>query len=573
MRLVRIRNGRVALAAAGVLALGGTAMTVPQAPEDESGTPVAAAPVVAAPVVAAPVVAAVTLADGVLGLGAGGVLDLDDTHLVTGPDGTRVWTLTPVWDTTGLPVGAVRGDGVRWSLTGVEGPGALRVYETGGGRPDGEEPVVRFDSADGLPDGYDLPSGARGETRWAFDAPGTYRLTLTAQAEAEAETGEETGARAGAGRPLAAETRFTVRVGDAAVATPVAPPPIMSPTPRPAAPERPGRPDAPSSAGAGPLAAAQRPGATAGRVETARKVLDDGHVDLAARVVDGKMQLHIKDGTVPGKTVWREPSSVVLHVKPQARKVVPAARDFAFLGKAGDPVWLLDQVQQPGLLWPGWSTDNMAAGATTGAVEFTLVKAEGPGNFALYNYDGLSGATVRFNSADGVPDSFGVPQNTHAHGGWAFGKEGVYRLTFSMAGTLANGTKVSDTETLAFAVGAVDPNTVPVNGSTGGSGAASGSTGGSGATGGGSSAGTSSGTNGADTSGGSGTNGGGASVGGTSGGGTSGGSGGGGTSGGSGGGGAMASTGAGSSLLLGGAAAVLAAAGAGCVHLARRRRA
>ncbi|MDN3296508.1 TIGR03773 family transporter-associated surface protein [Streptomyces ficellus] len=536
MRLVR--NSRVALAAAGFLALGGTAMTVPPGEEEA----------------AVPVVAPVTLVDGVLSLGTGGVLDIDDTHRVTGPDDTAAWELTPAWDTTGLPTGAVRGDGVRWSLTGVEGPGALKVYEPGSA-PD-REPVVRFDSTDGLPDGYDLPTGARGETRWVFDRPGTYQLTLAAEAESD-------------GGPLVAETRYTMRVGDAAVAAPLPPAPPAAPaSPSPTAPvagapadageDR--RPATPSLAGAGPAVAAQRVIAAAEPVETAKKVLDQGHIDLAARVADGKMQVHIKDGTVPGKTVWREPSSVVLHVKPQARKVIPAAKDFAFLGKAGDPVWLLDQVQQPGLLWPGWSTDNMAAGATKGEVEFKLVKADGPGNFALYNYDGLSGATVRFNSADGVPDAFGVPQNTHAHGGWAFGKEGVYRLTFAMSGTLANGTKVSDTETIAFAVGATDPNGVQVggSGSTGGS-----STGGT-ATGGGSTGGTTGGSGTAGATGGSTTSGTtGATTGGTTGGST----------GGSTGGGAMASTGAGSSLLFGGTAAGLVAAGAGAVYLTRRRTA
>ncbi|SCF72138.1 TIGR03773 family transporter-associated surface protein [Streptomyces sp. Ncost-T10-10d] len=543
MRLVgnSVRNSKVALAAAGVLALGGTAMAAPPGKEPQAPE--------------APVVAPVTLADERLGLGAGGVIDIDDTHRVAGPDGTPFWELQhAAWDTTGLPAGAVRGDRVRWSLTGVEGPGALTVYEPATG-PD-HEPVVRFDSADGLPDGYGLPTGARGETRWVFGRPGTYQLTFAAQAEAEAGTNTDTKADAEpetGGGPLIAETRYTVRVGDSALATPV---PISPPAP-PAGTESPSptapvagtpadagedrRPPTPSQAGAGPLAARQAANTTAKPVETAKKVLDQGHIDIAARVVDGKLQINVKDGTVPGKTVWREPSAVVLHVKPQAKKVIPAAKDFAFLGKAGDPVWLLDQVQQPGLLWPGWSTDNIAAGATKGDTEFKLVKADGPGNFALYNYDGLSGAAIRFNSADGVPDAFGVPQNTHAHGGWAFGREGVYRLTFSMTGTLANGAKVSDTETIAFAVGATDPNAVqPGGGSTGGSGSTSGS-----------------------------------STGGTGTGGATGGSGtaGSGTSGSGTGGGSMASTGGGSSLLLGGTAAVLAAVGAGAVHLTRRRTA
>ncbi|WP_418960218.1 TIGR03773 family transporter-associated surface protein [Streptomyces tritici] len=524
MRL--IGNSRIALAAAGALALGGTAMTVP--PPD------------GAPGATAPVVARVTLTDGALSLGTSGVVDVDDTHRVTGADGTDRWEFEPVWDTTGTPADAA--GLVRWSLTALEGPGTLRVSDTTG--VEGEEPAVRFDSADGLPDGHALPTGASGVTRWSFDAPGTYAVTFTAETEVD-------------GRPLRTEVRHTVRVGDAAVAAPAEPAgPTAPTTPAPPAPSPPGRPEAPAAPAAGPLGLPEarrvaRPLA-AEPVETARTVLDDGHVDIAARVVDGRLQIHVKDGTVPGRTVWREPSSVVLHVKPQARKAIPANKDFAFLGRAGDPIWLLDQVQQPGLLWPGWSTDNMAAGATNSEVEFTLAKADGPGNFALYNYDGLSGATVRFNSADGVPDAFGVPQNTHAHGGWAFGKEGVYRLTFTMSATLADGSRASDTETLAFSVGAGDPNKVRPGGATGGS------TGGS-------TQGTTGGSDGGSSDGGS--SDGGSSTGSDSGGTT------GGTGDGSGTGGTMASTGSEGTLLLAGTAVALAAAGAGAVALTRRRTA
>ncbi|MGW2107103.1 TIGR03773 family transporter-associated surface protein [Streptomyces sp. NPDC001948] len=526
MRLVR--NSRVALAAAGALALGGTALTGPLPPPR--------------------VVAPVTLTDGMLGLGEGGVIDIDDTHKATGPDGGDRWELNPEWDTTRLPHGSVH-----WSLTGVEGPGTLRVTDPDDSRAgsDGEgatdgEPRVRFDSSDGLPDGFDLPAAARGATRWSFDAPGTYTLTFAAKTQEEA-----------GGRPLAAETSYTVRVGDAAIAQPQPQPqpqsqtetePVVQPGTEPVEPAA----TAPVPS-VGRQFAARAPDLlpAAERVETAKTVLGEGHIDIAARVVDGRLQIHVKDGTVPGKTVWREPSSVVLHVKPGAKKTIPANQDFAFLGKAGDPIWLLDQVQQPGLLWPGWSTDNMAAGATKGEVEFKLVKADGPGNFALYNYDGLSGAAVRFNSGDGVPDAFGVPQSTHAHGGWAFGKEGVYRLTLTMSATLADGTKSSDTETLAFSVGAGDPNQVPPGGTVGGStgGATGGSTGG---------------TTGGST---------GSTTGGATGGSTGGGSATGGATGGSDSatGGSMASTGSEGTLLLGGTAAALAVAGAATVGLTRRR--
>ncbi|MEU5717379.1 TIGR03773 family transporter-associated surface protein [Streptomyces sp. NPDC020403] len=472
-------------------------------------------------------------------------LDIDDTHRLAVPDdaayaflgapGAPVWDIEEPADSAGL------------TLTGVEGPGALVVHRAAGTAA--SELLAHSGGTEGLAeDGYPIPPRtadiAVPVARWAFTAPGTYRLTL---AHASVETD-----------PVRRTTTLAVRVGDAAVVTP----PVSAPTPTPPSSDAPSTFPAEDAAGETPLqrgapirGAQAVEGAPADalraaealateKAATEKKVLDNGHVDIAARAVDGKLQIQVKDGTVAGKTTWREPSSVVFHVKSAARKQVPAGGAFSFLGKAGDPVWLLDQVQQEGLLWPGWSTDNVASGVLKGGVKFGLAKAEGPGGFALYTYDGLSGATVLLNSKDGVPDAIDVPANTHAHGGWAFGGEGVHKLTFSMTGTLANGSASADTETFTFVVGdKTDPGSVSPTG--GGSG--SGSSGSGDSSPGtddkpGSDAGTSaSGATGNDTGAGKGTSG------------------------------AMAHTGAADVVLMGGGAVALAATGAALVALNRRR--
>ncbi|MFD9328868.1 TIGR03773 family transporter-associated surface protein [Streptomyces sp. NPDC060065] len=344
------------------------------------------------------------------------LVEVDDSHRVVVSGGGEDFAGSRVWEVTADETGWGR-DG--WSLSGAEGPGAV------------------------------TSEGQEGDARWVFAAAGTYGLVF--------RTGEAT------------EARYRVLVGDAAIAEAEteaqadASPPPAARIPAAEVTETPAVPRFAAQQVA-QLAAEEVQSASEDddvTVVSTKATLDEGHIDIAARVVGGGMQIHVKDGTVAGKTTWREPSSLVLHVKPAARKTVPESDDFAFLGKAGDPVWLLDQVQQDGLLWPGWSTENIAAGATEGEVRFSLDKADGPGDFALYTYDGLSGADVLFDSADGVPDSFDVAQNTHAHGGWAFRKEGTYRLTFTMSGQLADGTKVSDTETLAFVVGdGTDPSEV-----------------------------------------------------------------------------------------------------------------
>ncbi|MGP4091262.1 TIGR03773 family transporter-associated surface protein [Streptomyces sp. KR55] len=465
---------------------------------------------------------------------AEGVLTLDPAegaHVIEVGGAGVADATAPGWDTTGVPEGAVAGDTVRWSLTGLDGPGDLKVYSAEEG-DDGAEEALLFDSADELPDEQKLPVSQRGVIRWEFSEDGTYQVIFTAEATAAD------------GRELTVGTVYTVVVGNAPEGQDTTTEePVTEETPTEEASEE---AQTLLAAGKAVTDAAETERRTALAATTAatdvvsdKKILDEGHVDFAARVVDNKLQIHIKDGTVSGKTTWREPSSVVLHIKPAAKNTLPAGDEFAFLGKGGDPVWLLDQVQQEGLLWPGWSTDNIKAGATKGGMEFSLTDVDGPGTYALYMYDAMSGANVLFNSKDGVPDSFDVPANTHAHGGWAFTKEGTYRLTFKMSGTLANGTKVSDTETVTFAVGDTDPGTV-TPGDVSGKGAAG-----------------ASGTSGSSSSNAAGSASDSGSTGGSSTDDTDG---------------SMASTGAGQAVLLGSAAAALTAVGAVSFLAARRRR-
>ncbi|MDN3024412.1 choice-of-anchor M domain-containing protein [Streptomyces sp. S.PB5] len=431
----------------------------------------------------------------------------DGTHVVEAGEADSA---APGWDTTGVPAGVLVGDTVTWSLTGVDGPGDVTVSRSGQDRP-------LFDSSDDVPDRVEVPVGEQAVTHWEFSEEGTYRLIF-----------EAAGTAAEDGRELSVGTVYTVVVGGDD--RPVEPLPAPAPEVRTrvlAAPAKPPRAAAVSDA-------------TSDVVST-RTVLDEGHIDFAARVVDDRLQIHVKDGTVPGRTTWREPSSLVLKVNPAAKNTLPDNDAFSFLGRPGTDVWLLDQVQQDGLLWPGWSTDNVGAGALKGGVSFALTGVEGPGAYALYTYDAMSGADVLFNSKDGVPDSFEVPANTHAHGGWAFTKEGTYRLTFRMSGKLADGTAVSDTETVAFVVGDGNADAVRPGGS-------SSDTPGASDTSKGSSSSSSSSSSSADA--------------GKSGSGT----------GGSGPSGSMASTGAGSPALLGAAAAGLALAGGGAVWGVRRRR-
>ncbi|WP_106432296.1 TIGR03773 family transporter-associated surface protein [Streptomyces sp. LaPpAH-108] len=496
-----------------------------------------------------------------LGPEAKTVVPQGDRYAFLGSTGDPVWMLDgsssgpgrrdeiPQWDTTGVPADELADGKVEWEFTGVEGPGDVIVFAPHPrttADPAATAPEVLFDSADDLPDAQALPAGGTGDVAWAFTRPGRYRLTSRATA------------RLADGRTTTATRRWTVRVtDDTDTDTGTASTPSGSP-----APSRSGAASvtpSPAATGAGrgggnaegtaksalrPLVAAAQPDKSDG-IATQHVVIDDGHVDaIAGKMVDGKLRALFKDSRNPGDIVWREPSSVVVHVKPQAKEKVPDSGTYAFLGKPGSDFWLIPQVQKQGVVWAGWNTEALGGGDLKGPLDMKLTKVSGPGPVAVWETAGLGGAQVLYNSGDSLPDSQKVGLGVHAHANWGFGEQGVYKLTFQLSGTLPSGRTATDTRTYTFAVGDVDPAEVTPGGS--GDGGSGGGTGGStgGATDGGSSNGTS-------------TGGSGSSSGATGGGGT---------------GGSLAHTGSVPAEALAGAAGALVLGGAAAVGMSRAAR-
>ncbi|MFI6349135.1 TIGR03773 family transporter-associated surface protein [Streptomyces sp. NPDC050560] len=363
------------------------------------------------------------------------------------------------WDTGAIPDGGLTG-GVRWSLTGVEGPGEVAVVAPSDASGGADEPRVFFDSSDGVPDGRTLPAAENGTLAWMFTAPGEYRLTSRASA------------RLASGRTVHTTATWTVRVADEGQSAPSTPdtPPAETPgttAPRPPADtaRRPGA-TAPAPSPSTRTSTARTAADTA--VENRRVVIDDGHVDaVAAKMVGGRLRTLLKDSRDPAHIVWREPSSVVLHVNPAAREKVPAGAAYSFLGKPGSAFWLIPQVQKQGVVWAGWNTEEVTGADFKGPLDLKLTEVSGPGTVAVWETAGLGDADVLYDSSDGLPDSHKVELGVHAHANWGFGKEGVYRVTFQFSGTTAAGKTASDTRTYTFAVGDVDTSEVDPGGGAG----------------------------------------------------------------------------------------------------------
>ncbi|GHI93813.1 TIGR03773 family transporter-associated surface protein [Streptomyces olivaceus] len=373
--------------------------------------------------------------------------------------GTGAATAVPAWDTTGVPARSVEGGTVAWALTEVDGPGDVAVFE-----PSADAgPQVLFDSRDGVPDTRALAAGDTGAVVWAFTEPGEYRITSRATA------------RLVSGTDAIATAEWTVTVAGEEEGATAVPGPTPAPSASRGVPDGAGRATAAASE-----AAAERTGDTntgdtkKADIATEKVVIDDGHVDaIAGKMVNGALRTLFKDSRDPSDTVWREPSSVVLHVKPRAKQHVPAGSAYAFLGRAGSDFWLIPQVQQQGVVWAGWNTEDLTGKDLKGPVDLALTKVSGPGTLAVWETAGLGTPEVVYNSGDGLPDGRKVDLGVHAHANWAFSKEGTYKVTFRLSGTLASGRTASDTRTYTFAVGDVDPSAV----TPGGSGTDGGSTG------------------------------------------------------------------------------------------------
>ena len=173
-------------------------------------------------------------------------------------------------------------------------------------------------------------------------------------------------------------------------------------------------------------------------------VLSKGHADAVdVHYENGALRLRVHDDTVV-PSVIRDPADVTFQVLPQAQTAVPDLPTFAFLGAAGTPVWMLPQVQDPELLWPGWNTTTLGSGVFSGdRVTISLVGVDGPGDVTLFDTNSLGVPNIRFRSADGLPDALNVPVHTHAHASWAFSRTGRYTLRFQADATLVDGRQVS----------------------------------------------------------------------------------------------------------------------------------
>ena len=184
-------------------------------------------------------------------------------------------------------------------------------------------------------------------------------------------------------------------------------------------------------------------------------VISEGHVDVGPHYVDGDWTLMAHDDTTEPST-WRHLDKTVLKITDAAVLSVPDDPAYAFIGaEAGTDVYVVPQTQAPGVAWLGWNTqDPEVMNTIDRGVSLGLGRVDGPGDLVVYLQSGSFEAPDPLwdsRSADNEP--LWVDVNTHTHANWVFTEPGVYLVEATASADLIDGSAVTDTQILRFAVG------------------------------------------------------------------------------------------------------------------------
>lgn len=190
-------------------------------------------------------------------------------------------------------------------------------------------------------------------------------------------------------------------------------------------------------------------------VASGRTEISAGHVDMGPRFNNGKFELMLHDdhGESP---VWRSLDEVIYRGSDKAILEVPNDPRYSFVGSpAGSKVYVIPQTETKGVIWPGWNTqDPQLVSKLNRGVNLTLEQVSGPGTFSLYLENGnFSAPQVLWSSTKSEPQKLWVEKNTHTHANWVFTAPGEYLLKVTASAELSDGSTVTDTRYLKFAVG------------------------------------------------------------------------------------------------------------------------
>lgn len=191
------------------------------------------------------------------------------------------------------------------------------------------------------------------------------------------------------------------------------------------------------------------------------RVLEAGHIDMGPKYEDdGSWRFLIHDDVAKADanatSVWRYPDETVFRVLDDARLTVPDDQAYAFLGaEAGSDVYVVPQTQNPDVVWLGWNTQDPEVMSTIDrGITLSLNGVQGPGILTTYLQSGSFGEPqLLWDSRTADDQPIWVDVNTHTHANWVFTEPGVYLVELTAEADLIDGSHVTDTQRIRFAVG------------------------------------------------------------------------------------------------------------------------
>jgi surface-anchored protein len=190
--------------------------------------------------------------------------------------------------------------------------------------------------------------------------------------------------------------------------------------------------------------------------------LDVGWVDgIWVEYVNRNLEFWVGDHTGP-TLIARNPADVILRARPESQLTVPPSPNPTCLGTPGSPVWILPQIQNPNLLWLGWSAITIPSGTLVNNQVLLTINARANvrppagsnGVFCVYSKSAFS-TTKLFDGSAAFPQSVAIPvgANGQRNMNWAFTASGTWEVDFTVTGTPVGGTTQILTKTYTFSVG------------------------------------------------------------------------------------------------------------------------
>jgi surface-anchored protein len=197
---------------------------------------------------------------------------------------------------------------------------------------------------------------------------------------------------------------------------------------------------------------------------TFHKLFVTEHTDLAFDHTGANWEVSSELGTID-----YDPASTLHYVPPAGRVNRPAGSQWDFIGTgAGQPIYLLPQLQDASLLYLGASSEETPPGTFDSYTEtdprvptggpfpwltVRLAAVRGPGHFSVWQSNQFGGTTVWMSSfANGIDatDKLLLLEGAHAHYNWAFTAPGVYEIDLRASAVLASTGQVSQSEVATF---------------------------------------------------------------------------------------------------------------------------